>query len=275
MKKFTLLFFACVVTIAFCTDKKADPNPDGSEDPDKKEQTNPPAETLPEKIVMTSGGETKTYTIIYQGSSKKIDKITAAAGGSSTTYLYDGEHIHKVYWGPENSEDYNLYSYDGSGRLTKDENHRSGGDTETTNFSYSGTKTVVSGGGVGGLQVEISYDGKGNLIGAVLTNDGDNAGDVSITYDGKNAPFLNVVGWKKIRYLIGAPLGDNIGFEDILGAGNNPLKLTGTFGGSNVEVTYAYEFSDSKNPKFPTRVTGTKKVGSDPAVTFEAKITYK
>jgi len=246
-------------------------DPDNPGDPNGP---NPETETLPATIVMTSGGDTKTYTIVYQENSKKIDKITEA-GGASTTYIYDGERIQKVSLGSANSEDYNLYSYDGSGRLTKDENHRSGGDTDVAEFSYSGTKTIVSGEGVGDMQVELSYDSKGNFTDATLSKGGTTAGQVSITYDDKNAPFMNVVGWKKIRYLVGAPLGENIGLEDIMGSGNNPSELTGTMGGDNVKVTYVYEFADSKNPKFPTKVTGTKKVGTDPAETFVAEITYK
>ncbi len=247
-----------------------DPN-----DPDDPNGPNPETATLPEMIVMTSGGETRTYTITYQENSKKIDKITASAGGAAAIYVYDGERIQKVHWGSENSGDYNLYTYDGNGRLTKDENHRSGGDTDVTGFSYSGTKTTVSGEGVGDMEVELSYDNKGNFTGATLSAGGTTAGQVSITYDDKNAPFMNVVGWKEIRYLVGAPLGENIGFEDIMGAGNNPSELTGTVGGDNVKVTYVYEFADSKNPKFPTKVTGTKKVGSAQEETFTAEITYK
>ncbi|NGM62214.1 hypothetical protein G5B30_09835 [Sphingobacterium sp. SGG-5] len=245
-----------------------------STDPDNPDEPNLETATLPETIVMTSGGDTKTYTIVYQENSKKIDKITET-GGASTTYIYDGERIQKVSLGSANSEDYNLYSYDGSGRLTKDENFRSSGETGTTTFSYSGGKTIVTGDGVGDLQVELSYDGNENLTNAVLKDGTMSVGTVSITYNDKNAPFKNVPGWRDIRYLIGAPLGDNIGFEDILGSGNNPTGLTGTFDGDNVNVSYVYEFNDSKNPKFPTKVTGTKKVGTEPAETFVAEITYK
>ena len=281
MKRTYLLLLMIAVTIVSC--KKSDnresikepeePVIDDPDNPDNGEQPNPETATLLQTIVMTSNGATKTYTITYQGNTAKIDKI-AENGGTFTTYVYDGEHIQKVYWGSENSDDYNAYSYDGSGRLTKDDNFRSSGEDGVTQLSYSGNKTIVSGEGVGGMEIELSYD-SGNLTGAVLSDEGTVAGEVAITYDDKNAPFKNVVGWKEIRYLVGAPLGDNIGFEDILGAGNNPLKLTGTFGGSNVEVNYVYEFSDSKNPKFPTKLTGTKKVGTAAAETFVAEITYK
>src|SRR5690606_35260171 len=166
--------------------------------------------TLPGTIVMTSGGETEEFIITYQEGTNKIDKITSK-NGQTQTYEYNGDRIEKVVWNPESNGGYNLYVYDGDGRLMKDENHQSGGDTDIIEFSYSESGTVISGGGMEGLRIELSYDSQGNLTGAALFEGESSAGQISITYDDKNAPFKNVVGWGNIRILTGAPLGNNIG----------------------------------------------------------------
>jgi len=268
MNKFTFLLLACIMAVVSCKDNGEDPN-----DPDNGEDGNPDVETtLPKTIEMSFEGDTRTYNITYQGDTKKIDKISRS--GLVETYVYDeNNRIQKIYRGSANDGDYNLYTYDGSGRLIKEEGYRPDESPTVSEIDYSGTKPVVSLRGEG--EVELTHDSKGNLTNAALIFGGTSAGAVSLTYDDKNAPFKNVVGWSEVYYLVGAPLGDNIWLEDIAGAGNNPLKLTGSFMGQIANITYVYEFKDSKNPKFPTRVTGTKKVGSDPAVTFEAKITYK
>lgn len=264
MKKFTFLFFACVMAMASCEDQGNDLDDD---------QSKSEAEALPEKIVMSFGGETETYTITYEEGTKKIDRISST--GKVEIYKYEGNNVRKTYFDSENDGDYNEYTYDTNGRLIKEERYRSGEDEpeEVTEIDYSSTKPTVSFNEE--EEVEITFDSKGNMTGASLKQGDEAAGAVSITYDDKYAPFRNVAGWAKVRYLVGAPLGENIGYEDILGAGSNPLKLTGTFFGESVDITYVYEFKDDKNPKFPTKVTGTKKVGTEYSEAFEATITYK
>jgi len=243
-----------------------DPNNPGDE-------SNPENLTLPETIVMTFKGEERTYTITYQGDARNIDKISRS--GVVETYVYDvNNRIQKIYRGSENDGNYSLYTYDGNGRLIKEEVHRPGNPVEVNEFNYSGTKPVMSMNG--DADIEFIQDSNGNITAVALSVPGlPNAGSVSLTFDDKNAPFKNVAGWGKVRYLAGLPLGENVWFEDIMGGGNNPLKLTGNFMGQAADITYVYEFKDNKNPKFPTKITGTKKVGSEPEETFDATITYK
>lgn len=272
MKKAIPLFLAVIMATVSCGDKKNDPKPD---DPSGLE-----AKALPATIVMTSAGETRTYTITYLENTAKIDKIDEK-DGMTETYLYEGDLITKEYEGAT-SDSYDSYEYDGSGKLTKMKSYRGGENTDITEFSsLTSTKTKVIFKELNnniwetGLLVEFNYNTKGDLIGADLS--GNNSTEqITLTYDDKNSPFMNVLGWGKIRYTGGAPLGDNVGFKDIMGIRNNPIKLMGKvdmFGG-NVEVNYTYEFKDSKNPKFPTKIIGTKKIGTA-SETFTAEITYK
>lgn len=113
------------------------------------------------------------------------------------------------------------------------------------------------------MTAEFSYDNKRNFINAKLKDGTNDIGTATITYDNKNAPFVNVSGWNHLRFTGGAPLGDNVDFQDIMGIRNNPIKLTGDMGGENVEVNYTYEFKDSKNPSFPTKITLIKKTGAN------------
>lgn len=245
--------------------------------PNVGEQPNPETSTLPSTIVMTGAdGQTHTYTITYLGNSAKIDKITET-GGKVETYLYSGNLISEKHDGTDEStsENYDLYEYDVSNRLTKElayrQNKTQPGITE---LSYSGAKTFVTGDGMDNGKIELGYDSKGNLTNLTLLEGSASAAQLSITYDDKNAPFRNVPGWGKIRYLVAVPLGDNIGFEDILTVVNNPLKVTGNIESENVELTYNHEFTDSKNPTFPTKIVGVKKEGTKSPITFTVEITY-
>ncbi|MFD1630336.1 hypothetical protein [Pseudopedobacter beijingensis] len=262
---------AFVVEICYSTDCGIT---DNSNNPGGGEQPNPETSTLPETIVMTVDGKTKNYTITYQGNSAKIDKIQES-GGAIRVYEYNQDLIKKEY-SESRPEDYELYGYNGDNQLTKVSSYRQGvNNPGEIIFTYSGTKTIATGDELDG-RLEFNYDSKGNLTNLDMFEEGKSASaaQISITYDDKNAPFMNVLGWKKIRYLVGVPLGDNIDFEDIIAVANNPSKVTGNLTGENVEVTYSYEFKDSKNPKFPTKITGTVKVGTATR-TFTAEITYK
>lgn len=285
MKKLTLLILLAATAIVACKKKSGttdpvDPpqtNPGGNH-----EQPNPETASLPQKIVMTSGGETWTYTISYQSNTAKIDKITRN-DGMAETYLYDGNLITKK---TTKAEDYDVYTYT-SEKLTTEENYRGNKSSGKIEFNYSGSKTTATFKEYNenekkweeGVKVEFNYNTKGNLADAKILAGGETAGQVAITYDDKNSPFLNVLGWAKIGYFGGAPLGNNIGFEDIVGIVNNPVKLTGqtmdekTAKPIDVETNYSYEFKDTKTPKFPTKITGTRKMGT--TVTFTAEITYK
>lgn len=248
---------------------------DNSNHPGNGEQPNPETATLPETIVMTSNGETRAYTISYQENSAKLDKITVT-NGRTIGYEYKGDLIEKEYT-VDRPDEYDWYEYSASNQLMKVSSYRGNNNAHETILSYSGTKLTVTGDEIGedGNKLELNYDGRGNLtVLEIFDKTNVSAAKVSVTYDDKNTAFKNVLGWRQIRFLVGVPLGDNIGYEDIMAVVNNPLKVTGSLG-ENVEVVYIYEFKDNKNPKFPTSITGTVKVAGAVTNTFTAAITYK
>ena len=256
------------------SDNPVDPN--DPDDPNNEEQPNQETATLPQKIVMNSNGETRTYTITYQGNTARLDKITET-NGLTMAYQYKGDLIEKEY-NANKADEYNLYQYNGNNQLTKISGYRGSNKPAETEVVPSGTKAIATGEEIGeeGSKLELNYDSKGNLTNLKMFDNGKGdtpIAEVSITYDTKNAPFMNVLGWRQSRLLIGVPLGDNIGYEDIMAVVNNPLEVTGKVN-DNIEVIYDYEFKDSKNPKFPTKITGRIVKEGKTAHTFDAEITY-
>lgn len=271
MRKIYLLLLLVLVIAASCKKKSATPDSDDGIPPAE-------AKTLPASIIMTSNGETKTYTISYVENSTKIDKISSSQGRVDF-YIYEGDFITKKYEGNKSSDHYDAYSY-ANNKLMKEESFRGGKLSDMVEFSYSGAKTQAlfkeyhNNNWQETVKLQFSYDAKGNLSAAEMSEQGTAMGAATVSYDSNNSPFMNVSGWGIIKFVGGLPLGDNIDFEDIISVRNNPMKLTGTMMGDNVEVIYSYEFKDSKNPKFPTKITGKKTQGTQNA-TFMAEITYK
>src|SRR5690606_21613092 len=200
-KKFTLLFFACVMAVASCTDENPDPDATG---PDIEPPPIAEANTLPKQIVLRSNGEVESYTITYKSGSKKIDKITRL-NGETGTYHYDGDLIERIDYGSEGNEKF-FYS---SGALVRSETTRSGSVEEKAEYSYpSASKITIvdSYDDDGNWEVEkpivLEFDSKGNV-----TKGGQDGLAATISYDNNNSPFLNAEGWSKIHFKGGIPLG--------------------------------------------------------------------
>ena len=114
-------------------------------------------------------------------------------------------------------------------------------------FKYKNDKWEQS-----GDPVNLEFNTKGNLTKAESGKT-----KVSVSYDDKNAPFLNVAGWPDFNFTGGVPMGDNVGFADVVGRRNNPTKTTATEAGTPLmDLAFTYEFNDTQNPKFPTKITG-------------------
>src|SRR5690606_36443278 len=89
----------------------------------------------------------------------------------------------------------------------------------------------------------------GNMIKA----EGDSGTEINLTYDDKNAPFIHVIGWSKIHFTTGLPfLSDGMGYVDFMGRRNHPLKISMLE--SPDALKYIYDFNDTKNSKFPTKI---------------------
>lgn len=272
-----LLFLTVVLFAVSCGKSNIGPDPDPVGPPSPPQ---PPAEesnTLPTKVVLEVNGETKTYTFSYVSGTKKIDKIMRNEGWGES-YEYEGDLITKTHF---KEGEYNKYEYENN-VLVREIGYREGKPVGKMEFKYSANSAseieqykYENGGWVldysEGGNVSLEFDSNGNLIKGEA-----DAGDmghlkINVTYDNMNTPIVNILGWSKINILGGIPLGDNIDFIDIIGRRNNPSKVTVVSGEGNMDFTYTYEFKDTENPKFPTKITGKQ----NNEVLFSATITYK
>ncbi|CAL1520864.1 hypothetical protein [Chitinophaga sp. MM2321] len=263
MRKLTVVLAAFVMIAASC--KKDSNNPD-AEPPGKPGVEAPPEaerDALPGKVVMTNEtGQSTTFSITYLPDSKKIDRITTQNGAE--IYHYTGDLIEKIDYNTDGSN-YTKFEYQNND-LIRETHYRSSqpaGKNEYTypssnkmqvvEFKYKNNKWEQA-----EDPVNLEFDNKGNLMKAE-----NGRLKVDLSYDDKNAPFLNVTGWSKIRLTGGIPFGENLVFEDVLARRNNPNKTTATDNGTPLlNITFTNEFNDNQHPKFPTKITGKENAGT-------------
>jgi hypothetical protein len=263
MRKLTVLLAAFVTIAVSCKKASNDPNPGPPEEPGIEKpgiEAPPEAESnaLPMKVVMTNeAGQSETYTITYLPNSKKIDHITRS-NGAVEIYHYTGDMIDKRVYGTDGSN-YTKFEYQNnalvretryqaSQPVSKSEfTYPSGNKMQVVEFKYKNDKWEQA-----GDLINFEFDKKGNL-----TKGESGKIKVGVSYDDKNVPFLNVAGWSSIHFTGGIPLGDNTGYEDVVARRNNPTKTTATEAGVPLlDLAFTYEFNDTQNPKFPTKITG-------------------
>src|SRR5690606_21312466 len=142
---------------------------------------------------------------------------------------------------------------------TREEYTRSGQVVEKTEYTYPSSNKITivnSHEDEGNWETEepitLEFDSKGNVI-----KGGQEGLQAMVSYDSKNSPFLNAEGWFKINFTGGIPLGDHVDISDIVGRRNNPTHTKVTEEGTSLlDLTFGYEFSDTDNAKFPTKITG-------------------
>ncbi|TCK84835.1 hypothetical protein [Albibacterium bauzanense] len=275
MKK-VLLFLSVVLLSVSCSKNTVDPDPPiGPLSPPLPPATE--SNTLPVKVVLELEGKTKTYNFSYVSNTKKLEKITTSEERIES-YEYEGDLITKIQY---REGDYNTYEYENS-ILVREFEYRGSKQISKLEFGYLNNNAFtikpyankdgewILDNSEGG-DVSVEFDSNGNLLkGETELGDMGHL-KINVTYDDKNSPIVNIPGWSKINILGGVPLGDNIDFVDIIGRRNNPSKVTITSEGGNMDFTYTYEFNDTDNPKFPTKISGKQ----NNVTLFSATITYK
>jgi hypothetical protein len=276
MKKI-ILFFAAAIFIASCssTDNNPDPNPSGPPNPPSPPSVE--AKVLPSKVVMeTEKNGVVTYTISYVSDTQKIEKVTIIGTDRNNEehYFYKGDLIDKIEYG--SSSNFIQYEYENS-VLIRETGYRENQEVQKKEYEYPTSQTVKQTeyeyeNGTWQLNGEMlfSFDSNSNLVkGEADFGDKGNLQVIAV-YDDKNTPVINIIGWSKIYFTGGIPLGDNIDFTDIAGRRNNPLKVSAVTHEGDIDISYTYEFKDEKNLKFPTKVFG--KLNGQ--VLFMAEISY-
>lgn len=266
MKRILLLFTGVLILVSCSKDNSEDPKPSGPDPEPGLQNPEPPApeetNALPVTIIVKEGDKTTISTVHYHPDTKKIDKISEE-GGRVERYQYDGDLIEKIMFGQENNGDYKVFEYE-EGMLTSEILYRNNGlkskaeysypsssKMEVKNFEYNEDQWEQEGG-----TIFFTFDAKGNLINAEGDTEDIEGLKIDLTYDSKNAPFINVQGWAQIYFTGGIPLGDNVSYEDVIGRKNNPIKTTVNISGdAAMNMSFAYEFEDDDNKNFPTKIT--------------------
>ncbi|HRP17172.1 MAG TPA: hypothetical protein PL128_04175 [Ginsengibacter sp.] len=277
MKKVTLYFLAASMIAISCSKDKPGSGPEENNGPDIETPSTGESGTFPTKIVLVAGSETTTYNISYLPNSNKIEKIDKGNAGLET-FEYEGDLIKKIAYGNSDGN-YRKYEYSNN-QLSRETYYNNGQTGEKNEYTYPSEKKVTmtnyeynNGVWTKGGTFNLEFDSKGNLIkgsgGATEMNEM----AINLSYDlDKSSPILNITGWQKANLTGGGIIGDNVDISDLLGRRNNPTQTSlAMLGEDPLVLNYSYEYTDSRHPTFPTKITG--KNGDNPV--FTATITYR
>ncbi|RXR20495.1 hypothetical protein EQG63_00765 [Flavobacterium amnicola] len=201
MKKLILLLSAVALVFASCT-SDADPLP---------VYTPPVADvntTLPKKMIYTETGyPTETYNYFYNGN--KLTKITDEFGYSKITYTGDLITLIQHYDDTNTLVASEHFTYNGSNKLVTNlykDLESDYGSKETYVYNADGTVTVSKFGGDATTQNDDFGYYKMFFLNreVVKVENYDSTGvlgeTTNLTYDGKNNPYKNIVGWAQLQY---------------------------------------------------------------------------
>lgn len=221
MKKLILLLSAMVLVFNSCT-SDADPLP---------VYTPPvvdPTTVLVKKIIYTpAGSPSETANFFYNGN--KLVKIT---DGSSeyTTITYTGDLITSI----QHYDDTNTliasehFTYNGSNKLvTNLYKDLISNDASKETYVYNADGTISVSKYSGDITTQTNYDGYYKMYfqnrEVVKEENYDSTGNLiettDYTFDGKNNPFKNIVGWPQLQY----------SQSQMGGAYQNVIQNNGTF----------------------------------------------
>ena len=287
-----ITFLIIGLVAASCSNSDSDPIP-----PDNKEGIPiDPAPTeevaLLPKTIRIEARETAVYQIEYKGDSGQIDKITVN-NGESEAFIYNNGLIEKKEY-INNDPNWNGFKkYDYSNKVLQEEvSYRNNEPIEKVGYTFKvdnrlemiNSKFREGVWKQSDTAINLKFDSKGNLALGEGTVDIEEDGEIlgvgaarfDVEYNTTHTPFLYVDGISQINYLTGIFMGDNPGWDEIFGRRNNLTRSSFVVrdkGEVIMEtiIVYTYEYSDARNKKFPTKITGTEQG----EVLFTALITYK
>ncbi|KRD59650.1 hypothetical protein ASE40_11100 [Flavobacterium sp. Root935] len=224
MKKFLLLFGALTLSLTSCS---SDDSPSGSSD-----------SVLLKKVILTSqDGESKS-TVNYTYNGNKIVSIVDETG--SMNYTYTGDLITKIEFKLSDGsiEQVNTFTYNSDNKLAtfvRVEPDMDWGHKEVYTYNADGTISVQSYGG--DSEVQTSVGGTSTIkfvngeVAEIISITG-NQPDRKYTYDDKNNPAKNILGFNKIAFVDGE--GTGIAHNEV--SETTDGVITGTY-------TYTYNTS--------------------------------
>ncbi|RZJ73531.1 hypothetical protein [Flavobacterium sp.] len=207
--------------------------------------------TLLASTIQTAGSDSYTTNYSYNG-----NKIASSVnvGGDTTLYTYSGNAITGIE--VQNSAGSTSYEFDftySNGRLAEAKRTQTGtGIVMRQTFSYPNATSITGQTFLGNAtsQTQLLYDqvytiGQDGEVSTVANTANGTTTIYSYTYDAKNNPFKNVVGWSDLLLLQGV----------------NHNILTSVSPSGSEEIVYQYNQDDY--PSVSTRTS----TGSTPIVT--------
>lgn len=197
-----------------------------------------PSDILPVKIIQTfeDDGTSNTATVQYEGN--KIIKVVYEPGTTVVNYTYSGNLITKIeHFTNQVLEQEEEYQYDDNSRLTRykrfeeDENY---GSEVRYDYNMDGTVSFIQFSGP--LSSPLIPTAVGtfdfNSSGEIIAVNHEGGYWESYTYDAKNSPFKNILGFDKLILTGNTPTGYRHNFTEE----KNPHSITTT--------TYTYNAND-------------------------------
>jgi len=196
MKKI-LLFCAIALALNSCS----------SDDSSDSGSSNGDGVLLKKTIATDAEGTKVTSNYTYDGN--KIVSVIDNSGDSNEYYTYTGDLITKLEYKLPNGtvEQINTYSYDSNGRLATFV--RIHPDTDWGNkelYTYNADGTITAKHYTGDSKTQTFLNSTGTIKfanGEVIEITDDFQDDHAYTYDTKNNPLKNVIGWNKINFTDG------------------------------------------------------------------------
>ncbi|RZJ49453.1 MAG: hypothetical protein EOO44_18240 [Flavobacterium sp.] len=203
MKKILCLFGAMTLLLSSCSSND-DYSPE--EENDDNGNNNPGTETVFLKKTIITDSEGDKVTSIYSYNGNKIVSIVDDSGESNAYYTYTGDLITKLeYKLPDGTiEQVNTYAYDSKGRLVdfvRIDPVYDLGNREVYTYSADGSINYTE--YIGDATTQDQENSTGTVKfsnGEVIEMTNTVNDDHSYTYDTKNNPLKNVLGWEKICF---------------------------------------------------------------------------
>uniref|UniRef100_UPI0028ACA277 hypothetical protein n=1 Tax=Chishuiella sp. TaxID=1969467 RepID=UPI0028ACA277 len=250
MKKI-LLFTFIVGTLFSCS------NDDNSGDTNNNTETE--NSILPVKTVYTTpkGDYSSISTISYDGN--KIKEINITYSGienysTKSVYQYTGDLITKISEYDKNGDEDMVreYTYQ-NGKVstlvtTEWDRGNPAGDKKyvaTSKFEWiddNHLKETITYDNSNAIYSQEYFRVNGNIVKTIYS--GSNSNENIITYDDKNNPLQNIIGYKLISFN-----------EDLYSSKNNPIKRESLYNSNVSDVTlYTYEYNSNTYPSKVTEV---------------------
>ena len=225
---------------------------------DSNETVNETPSLLIKKMIITDeDGYEETINYYYDGGNKITNELYS--DGWKVNYTYTGDLITQVdYYNEEQVLDQtNKYEYNSNDQLVSFTillfNVGGTNPGHKTLYTYGDDNTITAEYFYGDHASQTSPTGEATIVlenGNFTALNHESGSTVSYSYDDKNNPFKNIIGYNAV----------NLSYEE--GGINNPITNinTNSIGDQTFNATYTYDYNSDN---FPTKCTYVNQYGSE------------